>query len=252
VRVDDAPLAKWFRDLFEADWDIPAMPGPGQAVVIPPELLEPILIPSAVVKAPSDVFDLKKFQQATVTPVVSPDNYYDRVKTALTSATQSIYVEQQYILAGGRVSDLLKIVEQRRAAGVDVRVIVSPAFRKTNARDNWEISRETLDAFGLVDCLRALSLEYFTHCHNKGVIIDRKIAVVSSTNWSKNSIQAARETGLLIESSAVAEYYARVFDLDWDELSWDQADVPDNLMRLAADALFAPGGFEPVSSADWV
>jgi hypothetical protein len=135
-----------------------------------------------------------------------------------------------------------RFVEQRRQAGAVVRIIVSPAFRKVGAKDNWEISRDTLDAFGLVDCLRALSLDYFTHCHNKGVLIDRKIAVVSSTNWSKNSIEAARETGFLIESKSAAGYYSQVFDLDWSELSWPQADVPENLMRVVRESLFVPGG----------
>ena len=68
-------------------------------------------------------------------------------------------------------------------------MIVSPAFRKMGAKDNWELSADSLDAYNLKDCLRAMNLKYFTHLHNKGVLIDRRIAVVSSTNWSENSIR---------------------------------------------------------------
>jgi phosphatidylserine/phosphatidylglycerophosphate/cardiolipin synthase-like enzyme len=84
------------------------------------------------------------------------------------------------------------------------------------------------------------------------VLIDRKIAVVSSTNWSKNSIEAARETGFLIESKSAAGYYSQVFDLDWSELSWPQADVPENLMRVVRESLFVPGGFQPLEAAELV
>lgn len=249
ARIDDAALAQWFGTLFEADWEIPEAPGLAAVAEIPRELLQSVAIP-ALVKKPSSVFDLESHDGATVTPIVSPDNYFNLLKDALTSATRSIDIQQQYILAGGRVSDLLRIVERRRQAGVEVRIIVSPAFRKVGAKDNWEISRDTLDAFGLVDCLRALSMEYFTHCHNKGVLVDRKIAVVSSTNWSKNSIESAREAGFLIESKSVAEYYSKVFDLDWSELSWAQSDVPNNLMRLVRESLFVPGGFQPLEAAE--
>lgn len=221
----------------------------------PPELLEPVPVPAMLVKAPDTVFDIDQFDlqpAVAITPVISPDNYYDEVKKLIESAQSSIYIQQQYILAGDGVNDLLEVVEKRRAAGVEVRIIISPAFRKVGKKDNWEISRDTLDGFGLKDCLRALNLEYFTHCHNKGVIVDRKKVVVSSTNWSSNSIQRGREAGVLIDSGEIAEYYAKVFDLDWTELSWDEADVPDNLLQVAANSMFQPGGFIEVEPGEFI
>jgi phosphatidylserine/phosphatidylglycerophosphate/cardiolipin synthase-like enzyme len=255
VRIDDANVARWFADLFQADWDIPELEGGPTAVATPAELLEPVPVPAMLVKAPDTVFDIDQFDlqpAVAITPVISPDNYYDEVKKLIESAQSSIYIQQQYILAGDGVNDLLEVVEKRRAAGVEVRIIVSPAFRKVGKKDNWEISRDTLDGFGLKNCLRALNLEYFTHCHNKGVIVDRKKVVVSSTNWSSNSIQRGREAGVLIDSGEIAEYYAKVFDLDWTELSWDEADVPDNLMQVAANSMFQPGGFIEVEPGEFI
>jgi phosphatidylserine/phosphatidylglycerophosphate/cardiolipin synthase-like enzyme len=253
VRIDDGDVAQWFATLFDADWDIPALPGGQGLVDLPPDLLAPVAVPAMLVAAPGMVYDIEPFTLADaveVVPVVSPDNYYAEVKDMIDSATKSIYIQQQYILAGGRVNDLLSAVEKRRQEGVDVRVIVSPAFRKIGEKDNWEISRDTLDAFGLKDRLRALNLEYFTHCHNKGVIVDREKVVVSSTNWSSSSIQKAREAGVLIVSGEVAGYYARVFETDWDELSWDEADVPDNLAKVAVESMFQPGGFLAVEPGE--
>lgn len=254
VRVDDEKLAEWFIELFDKDWDIPDFGGPSGEGELPPELMEAVPVPATLVKIPDDVYDIETFalDQARVVPVLSPDNYFDEVKTLFENATVSIDVEQQYILAGGRVTDLLALLEQKRDAGVTVRIIVSPAFRKVGVKDNWELSREALDAFNLKDSLRALSLDTFTHCHNKGVIVDRKTVIVSSTNWSVSSIQKARESGLLIESEKVAGYYAQVFDDDWDLLSWAESDVPNNLAALAAEALFTPGGVIELEAGELV
>ena len=54
---------------------------------------------------------------------------------------------------------------------------------------------------------------------------------------------------MLIESAAVAEYFARTVDLDWS-LGWDAADVPANLVRMVQESLFVPDGFKPVHPAD--
>ena len=130
-----------------------------------------------------------------------------------------------------------------------IRVIVSPAFRKVGAIDKWEECVESLDAFGLKDHLRAMNLTCYTHLHNKGLIVDRNKVVVSSTNWSENSLARAREAGVLIASPVVASYFADVFDFDWS-IAWDADDVPANLARLFMDAMFVPGGFEEIHPAD--
>ena len=89
---------------------------------------------------------------------------------------------------------------------------------------------DTLEAFNLKDRLRAMNLTYYTHLHNKGLIFDRQKVLVSSTNWSENSISRAREAGVLVESAEIAEYFAGVFDYDWS-VAWDTKDVPENLVN---------------------
>jgi len=185
-----------------------------------------------------------------VTPILSPNNYYRVVRRLLMDARSSIDVEQQYILEGGaRTKGLLKVLRQRKADGVQIRVIASPAFRQTGKKDNWEKTMDSFEKYDLLDCLRAMSLDFFGHLHNKGVVIDRQKVLVSSTNWSENSITRAREAGVLIESPDVAEYYARVFDLDWS-VAWPTADVPANLTQVIMNALDAPDGFEEIHPAD--
>jgi phosphatidylserine/phosphatidylglycerophosphate/cardiolipin synthase-like enzyme len=109
------------------------------------------------------------------------------------------------------VARLLAAIKERERAGVAVRVVASATFRA-----GWDATAASLARFGLKRRLRALDPAVFTHNHNKGVVIDHRIAVVSSTNWSDNSIAAAREAGVVLRDRAAAGYFQSVFDVDWE------------------------------------
>jgi phosphatidylserine/phosphatidylglycerophosphate/cardiolipin synthase-like enzyme len=231
VRIDDSDVAAFFTGLFDADWNIPDL-GEAQGLVPTREEQPGILVPAELAAQPKKTFDLFSEEQAVeMTPVISPVNYFEAVAALLDTAKTSIDLQQQYIIAGDKVDDLLEIVANKREKGCTVRIIVSPTFPKA-----WNATVETLDAVGLKDCLKALNLKYFTHCHNKGVIVDRKQVVVSSTNWSANSITKAREAGLIINSPDVAGYYAGVFDEDWTE-GIDGDEVRKRLVDIGTDEI---------------
>lgn len=254
VQIADQPLAAWFKALFVADWEIPALE---RGLPPGPVLVARAGLPLAAVarKRPPTLFaqeDVVLQEPATVTPLISPDNYYDAVLELIGRAEQSVDIEQQYILAGGpKTEGLLAALEEKHRQGKEIRVIVSPAFRQVGELDNWELSMDSLDAFGLKDCLRAMNLDYYTHLHNKGLIIDRRVAVVSSTNWSENSIARAREAGVAIDAPAIAGYFARVFDFDW-QVAWGLEDAQVNTPRLLAPAPGQAGGASHVHPADLV
>lgn len=209
IRADDPDLASWYADLFQADWDIPEQPSFGVSVAAAPP---PLSFRAPRHDPPTD-FPLTTFaaELMTVRPLTSPDNYVDSVFPLLQSARQRIWLQQQYIEGNGGTSvpRLLDAVARRRAAGVDVRIIISSRFPK-----NWEQSKDTLQEAGMLDALRAINLDNFLHCHNKGVIVDDAV-VVSSTNWSENSLTRGREAGLLIHSPGVTGFFAGVFEDDW-------------------------------------
>ena len=93
---------------------------------------------------------------------------------------------------------------------IDIRIVSSAKYPS-----GWDDTLATLERYGLRGKLKSIDLREFTHCHNKGLIIDGKTVVVSSTNWSDNSIGAAREAGVLITNAHVAGYFAKAFDYDW-------------------------------------
>ncbi|MBN1135624.1 MAG: phosphatidylserine/phosphatidylglycerophosphate/cardiolipin synthase family protein, partial [Anaerolineae bacterium] len=251
IRIDHGSLARCFKRLFDADWNIPDMGAFAALMEAPP--IERALFPAFLAAPPPQVFDIQRFdlaQRAKVTPILSPNNYYRFVRHLILNAQASIDVEQQYILEGGpKTTGLLEALRRRKADGIQIRAIASPAFRKVGKKDNWEKTAEAFDRYGLLDCLRAMNLGFFGHLHNKGIIVDRRQVLVSSTNWSENSIARAREAGVLIDSPEVAGYYAQVFDLDWS-LAWPAADTPANLTQLFMGALSTFDGFEEIHPAD--
>jgi len=251
VHLRGESIAARFAALFQADWDIPAMPVP-DAIGLGTRTPSDILVPAAAVTPPAEVLDIEAFDDAgavSVTPLLSPQNYRATIVDLIARARTSIEIEQQYILQGGPATTEILTALRDRDPGVALRIIVSPAFRKVGAKDSWELTVDTLRAFGLEGTLRALNLETFTHCHNKGVIVDSRWTVVSSTNWSENSIERARETGVLIDHEALAKYFRRAFDVDWTT-AWPATDVKQNLARVAIDSFLVPDAMTEIHSAD--
>ena len=243
IAIESAEVAQWFGVLFQTDWDIPEFADAPHLLQEGAEPLPEILVPSATVRVPDTVFAIKRLDRAVqLTPLLSPDNYFSIVEKALSEASASIEIEQQYIIAPRRpdgsvdttrrVNQLLALLQDKKAAGITVRIIVSPKF-------SWDKSVDSLTEFGLEENLRAINLDFFTHLHNKGLIIDGKQAVVSSTNWSENSITQAREAGVFIEDEELAGYYREVFELDW-KLAFAPNELPRHLLTIEQDVLMGP------------
>lgn len=230
VRVDDASVAGWFAGLFQADWDIVELQGPQSAMTLPEvHAVAGLEARMAAVTIPEEVFDIESpvlGDGAKVTPILSPDNYFKLIRDLIRNAQISIDLEQQYIVAGGpKTQGLLEDLVSRKGE-VAIRILVSPAFE-----ESWNKTIKTLKAAGLLDCLRAINLDSFTHLHNKGVLVDGRFTVITSTNISENSITQAREAGVLIESEKIGAYYTRVLDVDWVS-GIDPADVPQHLASV--------------------
>ena len=225
IRFDDANLADWFTKLFNADFNIPETIAAAAAAI--PFPFEGLTM-AAAVTPPGKLFPVTQVDDnsAVVTPILSPDNYLKEVKALLAAAEKSISLQQQYILAGDGVRELLETIAARRkkVSSLQVRIISSATFAK-----NWEATQKTLKAFKLLECLKALNPGPFTHCHNKGVIVDDHSVVVSSTNLSSNSVLRAREAGVLVRSKKITKFFRDVFDLDWKE-----GLTPDQIAASAA------------------
>jgi phosphatidylserine/phosphatidylglycerophosphate/cardiolipin synthase-like enzyme len=72
-------------------------------------------------------------------------------------------------------------------------------------------SNETLEGeFKLMDPNSPITV-----VHNKGVVFDGLLSMISSNNWGSSSFASNRELAALVESQETAQYFGRSFELDW-------------------------------------
>ena len=147
----------------------------------------------------------------TVEAVFSPENSEEAIIELLNSANESIYVQQNYIHLYWGDSEISPFVEALVSAathGVEVKVIID-----VGSMGKSDDAAEYLLANG-VD-VRWSNDTYFVTTHNKGIIVDGKIVLISSINWSETSVRKNREAGVIVYCEEIAQYYADVFEWDW-------------------------------------
>lgn len=200
---------------------------------------------------PPTLFPSQRFQPAAairVQPVLSPDNYMKIIPDFIREAKKSIFIEQQYIHASEvDVNDLCQAIRDAMDAtkDLDVRIIVAPPFMNT-VRDRQSVQKDLMSLqndFQLqTDTnVRLLNHRYFTHLHNKLIIIDNEAVLISSQNWSTQAVTKNREAGLIIRYPELAAYYAKIFELDWSTAvrSLGRAPTPPAMLSVAPEAAAA-------------
>jgi phosphatidylserine/phosphatidylglycerophosphate/cardiolipin synthase-like enzyme len=151
---------------------------------------------------------------ATITPLLTPDKlpdgqpqYLTNITNLISQAKESIYIQLQYIEAskgdGSTYEKLLQTIADKIAEGVKVSLIEDGTYGL-----KWA---EKMKAAG-VDLTANIFLQSKDYSvHNKGFIIDSKIAVVSSQNFSPAGVETNRDAGVIIENEDVAKYFEAVF-----------------------------------------
>jgi phosphatidylserine/phosphatidylglycerophosphate/cardiolipin synthase-like enzyme len=156
---------------------------------------------------------------AKITPLLTPDTlpgnppqgqYLSNMIQLIHSAQKSLCIQLQYIETsnGGDYETLLQAIADRVSAGVDVRLIESLEFG-----EKWA---EKMKAQG-VDLTANIALQ--SNVHNKGFVVDSRVVVVSSQNFSPAGVETNRDAGVIIENADVAKYFEAVFLADWTNLA---------------------------------
>ena len=118
--------------------------------------------------------------------------------------------------------------------------------------------RIILGSNGATDKIRVLAQAGFNenvfrtqaNIHNKGIIVDGKVVLVSSANWSADGVLRNRDAGLIIRDEQIAGYYQQVFVDDWDNRA--KAGLGDDPPVLVAeDGAVAPAGMVRMSWRDY-
>ena len=163
---------------------------------------------------PKILSGVNSFITPLLTPDVLPDGkpqYLTNIMNLIASAQTSISIQLQYIEAskgqGGDYEKLLQAIADKASTGnVQVRLIESEQYGL-----KWAEMMKT--GVG-VDLTANIRLQ--PNVHNKGFVIDHKVVVVSSQNFSPQGVQENRDAGVILEDDDIAQYFEAVFDADWN------------------------------------
>ncbi|MGF6777210.1 phospholipase D-like domain-containing protein [Paraburkholderia sp. GAS334] len=218
--VTSKALADRFRAYLQHDYDVAsgqiasarAQAGGTAAHSVEP-VLEVPLDALAAGKTPRQFFPAKTLTDTIeIQPLLTPDNYHEHVKALIDSAQRTFYMQTQYIHPSGRPDDadhdaLIAAVKALVDRGLDVRLITSQY-----QNDAWV---EKLVAAGIP----ASVLRRQANVHNKGIVVDGEVVMVSSQNWSADGTLRNRDAGLIIRHEEAAAYFQQIFLHDWDHLA---------------------------------
>ena len=227
VIVDDKGLAKLYEAYIKNDFAVAAAhQAPGNAAVhakiraaltklrqaqsVSTLIKNPPAAPSGF-NVPHRVF---KNVKVTLQPLLTPDPgkhttlYVDKVLALIQSAKTSVYMQTQYVHPSPQPLDkdfqlLVQALATAFKKGLDVRLI-------TSQYENTAQWLETLKPFDLDKVLRIQN-----RVHNKGIIVDSSVVLVSSENWSADGCLRNRDAGLIIHNPDIAQYFQAIFMADW-------------------------------------
>jgi len=197
-------------------------------------------------------------RQLDVQPLLTPDRDVRGNRLFLLSATRLISEAEDSVLLQNQSFNMLKenadefdnfftVLLNKQKAGLDVRIIFRDGreFGAESGRKQQPLL-ERLKAFGFDMSKVKLQLR----CHTKGIIVDNRIVLFGSHNLTNEGALYNRDASLLIRDEQVAQYFAKIFSHDWENLAQQQAEEVLGGVRVAQTDEATPAGFRRVSRAE--
>ncbi|MFH0832538.1 MAG: phospholipase D-like domain-containing protein [Candidatus Aenigmatarchaeota archaeon] len=174
-------------------------------------------------KKGKSTFQQKSFDNQMIRTIFAP-NATDDILSLINSADKSLHIEQFYIYRYWKNSSnpFLEAAIERARNGVDVKILLDSIWYNVDKKDE-NSNFYTAEYVNGIARKENLSLEArlvdldklgFQEVHNKGMIVDESIVLVSSINWNENSPKNNREVGLVISGES-AKYFLAAFEYDW-------------------------------------
>jgi cardiolipin synthase A/B len=144
---------------------------------------------SEAMKLFSADFDRQPYVPAQERLVVSPENSRDRLGAFIKAARKELLIYDP------KVTDdaMLRIIKERMAAGVDVKII-----GKVEAK--WDLPAQRYPGKRL---------------HVRAIIRDGRRAFVGSQSLRRLELDKRRELGIIVNDQTVVDEIRRVFESDW-------------------------------------
>ena len=233
VVIEDPVVARSLRSVFDLDFDPrrrdsrPADEPP--APLAPPPPIAPWRpLPSG----------MNRVVRLLVGPDMSlgPGGLLD----VLTSARERVWIQALYIDTewDRGPNPFLEAAFDAALRGVSVRILLDGSWWSTpdDAEGNDEraaaINRRARDLGVDLEARLLEPSDRIERLHNKGLVVDGRIAFVSSMNWGEASATENREVGVVLEDPALTAAFEAAFREDWGEASAPEAGFIDDPVVL--------------------
>lgn len=193
---------------------------------------------------PPDVPEYRSYE-ASVSPVLSPDNSFSTLRMMMGSAERRIYAEEMDL--GDSLSPVngdtpIAWMASAASRGLDVRFILDSSQSGGGAHVS------TVNLINETTGIKAVAVDGgdgFSLIHNKGIVIDGSVWV-GSVNWTATSFDRNREVAVLIVSEEVASFFA---DLFLSDFGVSRTDVEEGGLSFTAEVVRGSGGYAVVLRA---
>ncbi len=153
-----------------------------------------------------------------------PDDCMEGLVAGIEAADDSIYLslasfDMDWYWGWGE-NPVLAALEAKAAAGVKIHMIIDDTYsnEETNeAIDMFNHQWNHSNGWDTAAVIMSTDSE-ISSLHNKGMIVDDEIVLISSINWNANSILRNREMGIMIENPDLAAVYKSSWQEDWNRL----------------------------------
>lgn len=260
VVIENKELAEQFERFIEYDFDeaerVPKFEeGVEEAFEAPVEVFVPTEMLEAPRKKPEYQMPLALDQKIKIQPLLTPDNYLAEVKKLIASAKKSIYFENQSLnpsfdrdgndINQDEFREVMELLAEKQQE-MDVRVIVRDGREFPGGKTKVIEQLRRLKAMGF-DTDR---VKLQRGCHTKGIIVDSKVVLLGSHNWTNEGTLSNRDASLIVYEREVAEYYERLFLFDWENLA--KQDLSDEIeeVRIADPGEPTPQGMTRINLRD--
>ncbi len=222
------------------------VPGAQPAVAALPDLfVASTLLGAAAATAPPQFQPEKVIsRQLRVRPLFTPDNYAQSVLPLIQGTQRKLYFQVQNLtprLDNPRFRGLVEALrEKSQDPNIDVRILVRGDFSAATVL-------QTLQAHGFE--MSRVKLQ--NGCHNKGIVIDDRIVILGSHNWTGQGTTENRDASLIFDDEEIARYYSDLFLHDWDNLSRFEAEELEAMPQIAAPGEPVPPGMARVAWHDY-
>jgi hypothetical protein len=235
-------LASIYEAYIKRDFELSSAQAGAAEPFVAPDLFVPEEEPEEPVAfaAPLRLFKPKRIDRVvSVQPLLTPDNYAEHALKLIRSATSSVWFQNQYINFRGTNDDfaefrlLVGALKEKIDQGRDVRIICRDMMKQE--------SLDILVAFGFP----REAFRFQPACHNKTIIVDGKVVMFGSHNWSNEGVKTNRDASLLFDDEEIAQYLVQVYEYDWDRLA--TANPMKARPRVARPGEATPPGFKRVA-----